>query len=1476
MREKLLRKLKQNKAFTLMEMMITVAIVVILLGISIVAINDWTQKLKMTELDSYAKTVYLEAQNQLASLETEGSLAKLYNDLSIEGGAYYDEYNGRKLVVAPTDYDETLYGSYYTRMYYFTSNDTIMTTFVPEVSMSDENGCYLIELNPESGDVYGVFYWEKDNTLFQGNVVDIYKSIQEMIVEEGDSNNRQLKSRTEYTIGYYGGIAAETTSATDYKLNQRVELINDEELFVKISYDYTGRMLNYLDGATEFDIEVSITGEESGSEWKTELDIAENDYVNLSTYRLETGLLLDGLGVGQDFRTITSGTGLIPGENLIIQVETTFKQGGIALKEKSNPYKVNSLFESTGKIDGLYTISLSKVRHLRNLSDVYYTWSEDGSVVVSQNNDIDFASGTYAFNADAKYVGEGETTRPVSAISPISNAAIFENTEAGRSVTVKGNNFVIKNLVVSAASGTENVGLFAKATNVNFEYIRLEDYTLNASGCSNVGALVGNISGGKIDHSGVYLLPYYKDVNGAKKYYNQETDSEYGTVMARHYGTFLVTGGTDVGGLVGESTSTAISHCYSAVQVKGNTNVGGLIGNANNQTITNSYASGDVKHLSASGSTIGGLLGRAVGITIKDAYATGDVYGGNTIGGFVGYATNGWYENCSSYGEVLNTSGTETFANGVKVGGFVSDIGNNGGSEVWYLKQIGHNASDDFSDIGLAYTYSRFTNSLGAGDVHSTAASFPYDGTLLYKAFPFKAVTDSHYGDWPLQYLINTSLVYYEKYANGSYGYYSVTSLTDTSETGDDTADDYVWVLDSLKDETCVEDGYALLSMYYLDSFRYSTYQFVDGTWKLNGTDKLTVVNQYSDDLVAASKQAVDLGQYGFLHFNAYEKDTTVNEYTVDYTGKPIKDSFTMSGMYLYQLPYEMQHTYRYGVQNFYDRIVIYDAYAKGNIKEEDAQSVIGGKTVEEGETYFYSPHFAKTAVNPGLSVESDAKLKDPETVAIRSARQLNALGTNPYYWNNKGWDGVEAEITYVQEVDINFSTYTNGTKKYCGHEFNLLAFDQDYSNKPIGQRDSDSSSYGAFQNNYNGNFFRIIDYCVKSNNQYVGLFGEIYKASGAKESQIQNVVMVVSNPKQEANYLTAATVKEQNNAGYIIGTYQEYSNAWGNNRQRTGVGALVGSDYTVGLTDGEASVFTIYNCASAGYKVQYHITSTSSGYQQPLGIAIGGMIGYSRGNVAQSSATNDVKLVAKDSVTGDTAAVMIGGFTGSAFFGTTLNCYAGGSIDVDDSNGTCYINRLRIGGFCPGWMYAPGIENESNEEDVRFQNIYSYTKVENRVWSVREKSGGNTFNHLMPTVSRMRLYYSGGKWNTEYENGSNAVRVPGFSYYLNSVITKELLDKNSSDARRYYEYQWSLFASRPKTCDPATYVQLSNFTWVNSNNGVKFISTSLYPTLVNAGQAVTYSSDLKGKNYPFPAFTYRLDANGQRVYVHYGDWPLQ
>ena len=1510
MREMLMKrlttKLKQNKAFTLIEMLLAVSVLVILLGISVVTVNSWSKNLKITELDNYAKTIYLEAQNQLAALETEGKLASFYNGLITPG----NEYASHKLTEAPSGYIGE--ANTWENLYYFAYNDTATSMFISDYSMTNDadTGYYLLEINPENGDVYGVFYWEADNEVItSSDPAEIYAQIKAALPID-----RSQPQRKEKLIGYYGTTTiTPTVTVADYKLNQKVELVNDEELYVKISYDYKGRMLAYRNPGTTLDITVTVKGKTSGNTWIRTIDIKENDCVIETDQRLETGLLLDGLRSGQEFKTITSkdedgntiteSQRLLPGEDIEVTVETKFIQSSVAIVETSTPMTVNTLYQNVAKDNNNLAISVSKVRHLRNLSTGYYSLgSVSGNITIKQNDNIDFAKGLYAFDLASKYVGTKpvapETVAgPVASITPIINDTLFNN-GTSRIVKVDGDGFKIKNLVVFDASQentdegedteqesnesinvyeVEGAGLFAQARNVQFKNISLVDFTLKAANRNNVGALVGNVVGGSIEKCGVYLEPYYKDASGVKHYYNQENDSEYGTVMSRHYASMYVLGGNRVGALVGNARDTVIKESYGAVRVEGKRSIGGFVGNMKGGSIANCYASGDINNFKNATKVIGGFVGRSNGTSITNAYASGDIYGDSMMGGFVGKATQTTFSSCNSYGKVLNKDGLGVFAKNKKVGGFIGQTSGNDIKEIndllaagcHYLSQMDYNTSTSFTDaaaeqgnkstIGLATTYAKLVMA-----TQKAKDSYPYDGLLLYKAFPFAPVLSHHYGDWPSQYLIRASLVYYERYSENEYGFYSVTDLTDISrEEGTEDDKNYVWVLDSLRDEPCVEDGYALLSMYYLDHVQYEIDQVANnGNWTKKTDGILEISDYYTSD---GSSVLLRLSQQGFLEFKAYNKPAT-GAYSKDYTDETVKDAYTTSGMYLYQLPYDLQCTDRYNVQNFYDRLILKKGYAVGNVKE--------GAEVINDEAFFYCPHFAKTAVNPGIETIGNQKLDNPSRVAIRSARQLNALGRTPYYWNKKG--GLTTKMSFEQEVDINFSTYgsfnRNGIyeKTYCGKEFNLLAFDQEYSNRPIGEWSEEDKTaanktgYGSFQNDYNGNYHKIIDYCVKgtnayfenngikerSNIQYVGLFGEIYKA------QIQNVIMVVSeeNKGNQGNYTENIPVIEQNNAGLIIGAFTD-ENATNksmndSNRPRTAVGALLGSEYTKGIASGNVSLsaddklesgnststVTIYNCMASGYNIQYHFNRPEQEIGKPikyhpLGIAMGGLVGYSRGNIANCAATNDLKLVLNDglakdvkvngNVEGDHIAICMGGLVGSYYYGTMSNCYSGGTIDVDDRDHTWYITRLRIGGICPGWMNAPGVQEDNVGAQVRYQNLYTYTNVKDRVWEVREeknKASGNTlFDHFIPVVGRMRLWHLKAtfdhlKWNTYSENNDQegSVVIDGYTYYLSS--------KTKMKDMRYID-RWIVFVPIWKT---KTVIDGRSYQFVSNNSDVE------------------------------------------------------
>jgi hypothetical protein len=96
--------------------------------------------------------------------------------------------------------------------------------------------------------------------------------------------------------------------------------------------------------------------------------------------------------------------------------------------------------------------------------------------------------------------------------------------------------------------------------------------------------------------------------------------------------TGKVKGGDIVGGLVGDNFGGKVRDSSADVEVyaMGDT-AGGLIGR-NQDKLENSYSRGDV----TGGEEIGGLVGSTTGGAISNSYATGGVEGNKSVGGLVG------------------------------------------------------------------------------------------------------------------------------------------------------------------------------------------------------------------------------------------------------------------------------------------------------------------------------------------------------------------------------------------------------------------------------------------------------------------------------------------------------------------------------------------------------------------------------------------------------------------------------------------------------------------------------------------------------------------------------------------------------------------------------------------------------------------------------------------------------------------------
>jgi len=217
-----------------------------------------------------------------------------------------------------------------------------------------------------------------------------------------------------------------------------------------------------------------------------------------------------------------------------------------------------------------------------------------------------------------------------------------------------GNDHIISNLSFNF-DFVSPVGLFGYLA-PDGKVTQLDVKNVNISGGENVGGLVGHVLGGTVGNcSSTGSVAGYEYVGGL-------VGHSSGTVSNSSF-TGSVTGDSSVGGLVGIIRYDGIvSNSYSTGIITGNKYVGGLLGRNDYGTASNSYSTSSI----TGNEHVGGLVGfNGYDGIISNSYATGSVIGSSTVGGLVGYNGHGdTIDHCYSTGSV---TGDED------VGGLVGD-----------------------------------------------------------------------------------------------------------------------------------------------------------------------------------------------------------------------------------------------------------------------------------------------------------------------------------------------------------------------------------------------------------------------------------------------------------------------------------------------------------------------------------------------------------------------------------------------------------------------------------------------------------------------------------------------------------------------------------------------------------------------------------------------------------------------------------
>lgn len=335
---------KRSKlGFTLAELLLVIAILVVLVGLGVTGFVALRQNIIIAKYDDLAREIYVAAQNQLTRLEANGIDQDTLTTLQ-----------GTPIDNAPKDYTGGNWDEVKANFRHADKSSQAMTVLLPLGAVADDvrsTGYYVIEYNVQTRTVYGVFY--SAESFAYTDVIEV-------------ENFRTSRSaRKGPMVGYYGGSAVERDPQTHCP-TPKLEIINNNELrlnILEVPTDVTG-------------ISVKITDSE-GKYAVVEPVVVDGDTTKKT-------VLLDSMEKNKHFHQLFDGPK--PGSDLTITVTYT-KTGSIS---SSASITANSLFATREKGQGEEgdTVTLAWARHLQNLEPEVSNLNDDTITKARQTEHI--------------------------------------------------------------------------------------------------------------------------------------------------------------------------------------------------------------------------------------------------------------------------------------------------------------------------------------------------------------------------------------------------------------------------------------------------------------------------------------------------------------------------------------------------------------------------------------------------------------------------------------------------------------------------------------------------------------------------------------------------------------------------------------------------------------------------------------------------------------------------------------------------------------------------------------------------------------------------------------------------------------------------------------------------------------------------------------------------------------------------------
>lgn len=887
---------RNKKGFTLAEMLMTVAILLIVLALAMPAIFTLVKNLKQQEMDAKAETIYTAVQNRLTELYAKGNT-----------DAYNPDINDvSRIDGVPGDYenDEVTQS-----IYYVMKGSAVSSAILDESVISDDlkNGTWVIEYIPKTAveknstdqreeitaaSVYGVYYSDDDTVnayLSDGRVSKKY--LEDYRGKENRRDDGDCK------IGYYGGSnvnsGSNTSSLTvsDIKINSNDE-INTAVVTVRRPIGLSADKLTFSFTLKDAFGHSYVMQYKSGN-WTQVVNGVSSSIGNAKNFlKVENKglnvvftITLDNLSKQETrFDSLfglksNHSSKLVAGSDLQLTAKVECSDKKIKSDEKSTignsifGYEENTLFTTSD------TAKILCARHLQNLDESSGVNKETAKAITTAKimKDISFSEDSAFYDAyKDSYYNNRFTVQKILQTGAVKNITVpnFEsiNNSQLSSLIVEKNKDTNAYYHVYNLS-TNQSGLFS-TVNIDLNVTGLQMVGERVYGSGNSGGIIGTIAGGTVT------------LTDCAVYLDSENNDIPSTIIRENYlDAVRWIQGSTVGGLVGRNEGTLNIEKSFASSVLGSdgSTAGGLVGeNLGATTINIAYADSYLY-----GKNVGGLVGKntvATNLMITNTYSAGfigldrndDAIGAGLVNGQA--TVTGAYTIIAPFNRAETAGIIDTNKNDLQ-GQYYATLQLASGSNIYYLR--GNVNTGDVTGIGDQFSKKTITpSSLFTLNPNKKLKPYNLMGQSL-TTYEYARLKDlPHYGDWSADF-ISGSLVYYEQYSDGSYGIDGGNLKSTLS-----------------KDLPVIGDGYAIM------------YQ------------------QGEVGIPSSVRVAVDGSNYTI-------KTASVS-FTKEIDGKQYN---------IYTLPEEVTNP-EHAIEHFYEEIQL--------------TPVMSARSSGETKTYYFNPHFAK------------------------------------------------------------------------------------------------------------------------------------------------------------------------------------------------------------------------------------------------------------------------------------------------------------------------------------------------------------------------------------------------------------------------------------------------------------------------------------------------------------------------------------